>query len=526
MQLTKLLLELARFRIYGKRSVEVKSITQDSRKAKNGSLFVAVKGANFDGHEFVSEAIKMGSRVIVGERKKSDLKITKGVTYVQVENSRHVLSLLASSFYGFPSSKLKVIGVTGTDGKTTTVNLIYNLLKASGEKVGVVSTIGAKIGRREIDTGFHVTNPDVVTLHGLLADMVDKKCKYAVIEVTSHGLDQERVGRIEFDSAVLTNITHEHLDYHGSFEKYRDAKMKLFKMAKSFVVLNKDDESFNFISSATPPTTRRITYSIKDKNVTLYARNIREVNFITDFEVVRGGSTFAVRSKLLGEYNVLNILAAVAVALEYKVDIKKIKSTLYSFEAPKGRMQKIENEKGIDIFIDFAHTPNSLQNVLSYLRGRLNKKGFGRLIAIFGCAGERDIEKRALMGKIAAKIADISVFTAEDPRSEKVEKIINQIAKGAKMEGGEEIKLKKINKLSKKSLRLYKNSNHIFLRIPERGEAISYVLQKLIKRGDIVVICGKGHERTMAYGSVEYEWSDHEAVDLALKGRVKTIKRL
>ena len=524
MNLTRLLEGLLDYKIYGNRDVNIASITEDSRQVKKRNLFVAVRGLTVDGHKFIPQAIENGASVIVGEIDKTKVKIPRRVTYVKVESSRKALGHLASKFYGDPSEKLKVIGVTGTDGKTTTAFLIYHILATAGKKVGLVSTVAAKIGSKEVDTGLHVTNPDPMTLQLFLVDMTKAGCEFAVVEVTSHGLDQERVSGVNFDSAVLTNITHEHLDYHKNFEEYRDTKTKLFQSAKNFIVLNKDDESSDYILKAT--TVRNIFYSLKDRSSDFCAQNIREEGGNTIFEVISGVNSFSVQTKLPGEYNVSNSLAAIAVGLEYGIEVDSIKKALQLFKAPKGRLEKIENNKGFEIYIDFAHTPNSLEQVLSLLKKRIDlREKKGKLITIFGCAGERDKVKRPIMGEISSTIADISIFTAEDPRSEELEKIIGQMVIGAKRSKAKGVKY--TSEVAEWTPRIVENlkKGHVFFRIPERGEAISFALQKLARKGDTIVICGKGHEKSMAYNGVEYAWSDEEAVKLALKGDVKEITR-
>lgn len=404
-------------------------LTDDSRKVKKGYVFVAVRGRTVDGHDFIGEAIKNGATLIVGER---DLKI-KGVRYLKVGDSREVLGRLSSVWYGNPSENLRVIGITGTKGKTTTVHLVYHILTNLGEKVGLISSIAAKIGDKEIDTGFHVTSPDVISLHKFLKEMVDAGCKYAVVEVSSHGIDQKRIAGVNFEVGVLTNIAPEHLDYHKTFAEYKKVKT-------------------SFINSCR-------------------------------FKVIAPRQTNI--NALPGEFNNLNAEAAVETVEKLGFNRKKAIAALDSFDLPEGRLEEIKNDKGFRIFIDFAHTPDSLEAVLRYLRTKTKRK----LIAVFGCAGERDKKKRFKMGKISVNLADISVFTAEDPRTEDVNKIIDQIIAGAK-----------------------KSGNKNFFRIPERGEAIFFAIQKLAERGDIVAILGKGHEKSMAYGGAEHPWSDREMV--------------
>ena len=411
-------------------------LTDDSRKVQKGYVFVAVRGRTVDGHDFIGEAIKNGATLIVGER---DLKI-KGVRYLKVGDSREVLGRLSSVWYGNPSENLRVIGITGTKGKTTTVHLVYHILTNLGEKVGLISSIAAKIGDKEIDTGFHVTSPDVISLHKFLKEMVDAGCKYAVVEVSSHGIDQKRIAGVNFEVGVLTNIAPEHLDYHKTFAEYKKVKTSFINSCR-----------FKIIAP-------------------------RQTNI----------------NALPGEFNNLNAEAAVETVEKLGFNRKKAIATLDSFDLPEGRLEEIKNDKGFRIFIDFAHTPDSLEAVLRYLRTKTKRK----LIAVFGCAGERDKKKRFKMGKISVNLADISVFTAEDPRTEDVNKIIDQIIAGAK-----------------------KSENKNFFRIPERGEAIFFAIQKLAERGDIVAILGKGHEKSMAYGGAEHPWSDREMVINVLEER-------
>ncbi len=491
-KLSTLLSIFDNFQVYGPKNVEISRIADDSRKVKKGSLFIAIGGATFDAYKFIPNAISSGATVIVGEKSPHKSWVNE-VTYIKVPNSRRALSLIASVWHNFPSKKLKVIGITGTDGKTTTTNILYWILNKSKKKVGLVSTVSAKIGKVEHDTGLHVTNPEPIQLQKFLSEMVEKNCEYAVLEVTSHGLDQERVAGIDFDIAVLTNITHEHIDYHKTYEKYLGSKLKLFKKAK-MVVLNKDDDSYKRIKKVLSPKTRQLTYNSK---------------------ALKGDIKRAVDERFAEPYNRLNAAAAITVARELSIKDANIIEAIKTFPGVLGRMDKISNNRGINIFVDFAHTPNALKNVLQALKNF--KKKENKLIVVFGCAGERDIEKRIMMGKVSTKIADISVFTAEDPRHEDVNDIIQQMAKGAKESGAEEFSREeyKIQEFEK---------DHYFIRIPERGEGISFAIQKLAKKGDVVVVCGKGHEKSLAYGDIEYSWSDHEAVRTALVGKVKKIR--
>lgn len=377
----------------------------------------------------------------------------------------YLKGILAFIYYKNPSKDLRIIGVTGTDGKTTTSNLIYQILSDAGFKTGIVSTVNAKIGKKEIDTGFHVTNPGPFQLQNILKEMKETGCEYVVLEVTSHGLDQHRNFGIKFDIGVLTNITHEHLDYHKTFKNYVKAKAILFKNSK-VCIINKD--YFNFFKK----------YIKKDQKVILY-----------DKKSLSGNLLKVIHTKFEEEYNTLNAITAIHIAKEIGIKDSKISKAIESFNGVEGRMQEINNNRGLKIIVDFAHTPNALENLLKELKKQKTKSS--RLITVFGCAGERDVQKRPMMAKISSEIADISIFTAEDPRHEDVNEIIKQMEDGIK----------------NKKAKVYK--------IPDRLEAIKYAIS-LAKTSDTVVICGKGHERSMNFNGVEVPWADEIAIKKVL----------
>lgn len=389
----------------------------DSRKVKKGDIFVAVKGLTVDGHDYIDEAIKNGAKVVYGER---DIKNKK---YVRVPDSRVKLGELCSDYYGNPSSKLKVIGVTGTKGKTTTCHIIHHILVSCGKKAGLISTISAE--------GFHTTAPDIISLNKYLSDMVKKKYEYVVLEVSSHGIDQGRIAGIKFDISVLTNIRPEHLDYHKTFKEYKRVKMM-------------------FVNSA--------QYRIFSPSKT----NLNILN---------------------GEFNNLNAETAIEVVKELGISKSEALNALKTFKLPSGRLEEIENNNGYRIFVDFAHTPDSLEAALKYLK-TITK---GKLISVFGCAGERDPRKRSKMGKISTSIADLSIFTSEDPRTENISDILKQMKRGVS-----------------------KNKRNYIL-MPERGEAIAYALSKANK-GDVVGVFGKGHEASMCFDKYEHPWSDQSFI--------------
>lgn len=393
----------------------------------------------------------------------------------KTKNYYHLLqALTASLIYGFPAKKLKIIGVTGTDGKTTTAHMIYQILAASGKTAGLVSSIAAVTSGKTYDTGFHVTTPSPFALQKLLKQMVKKETEFAVLEVTSHGLDQNRLAFIPFEIGVLTNISPEHLDYHKTLENYLAAKAKLFRNAKTSV-LNADDHSF--VKFKKEIGGQLLTYGIKNQS---------DVNL----------KNFPLKLKIPGDYNYYNALAAVTATRVLNINDATIKKALEDFSNLEGRMEEVKNNLGIKIYIDFAHTPNALEQALATLRKALSVKSEARIIAVFGVAGERDKSKRPLMGAVSARLANITVITAEDPRSENPAVIAEQIFAGCQKQGG-----------------ILKEN--VFIEI-DRAKAIKLAI-KLAKPGDIVAIFGKGHEKSMAYGGKELPWSDKKEVIEALK---------
>lgn len=384
-------------------------------------------------------------------------------------------AILANILYGFPSNKLTVIGVTGTDGKTTTVNMIYKILKDSGFSVSMVSTINAYIGNKTYDTGFHVTSPNSFSVQRFLKEAIDSGSKYMVLEVTSHALDQYRFWGVKFNVGVITNITHEHLDYHKTFENYFQTKLKLIKNAK-YAVINKSlmDNQNSLRPWAKIFKGKVITFGLKDGTF--------------------NQEKFNLRLAILGEYNVENALAAIAVSSACGIDHKKASEIVGKFKGLTGRMQEVKNNKGIKVIIDFAHTPNGLEQALKTLRSQTTS---GRLISVIGAEGERDIQKRPMLGKVAKKLSDIVIVTAVDPRGQ-LKETNKQVAEGAKKAGAIEGK--------------------DFFIIDDRYQAINFSINKLAKKGDVVGVFGKGHERSMNLdGKKEIPWSDLEAVKRSLR---------
>jgi len=475
--------------------VEVAGISIDSRMLKPGDLFVAMQGGSADGHKYIPNAIENGASAILGDRDLSGFS----VPYFRIENTRQALTWLAAAFYNWPARKLTVIGVTGTDGKTTTSNLIYKILVSAGIKAGMISTVNAVIGNEILDTGFHVTTPDAHDVQRYLAKMIDSGLSHVVLETTSHGWSQHRVDGCEFDIGVVTNITHEHFDEHGSYENYRAAKARLFSSLERtgrkpkgnprLAVINRDDQSFEFLNGFIQ--TRKLSYGFGD-SADLRAENIEYGASEIEFTAVSRELRVDVESGLVGAYNISNCLAALTSTIYgLGIDPQVAARGIASLEGIPGRMEQIRLGQTFTAIVDFAHTPNALKVTLE--AGR--KMTQGRVISVFGSAGLRDKEKRRMMAETSAELADLTVLTAEDPRTESLEGILEEMASGARSKGGRE--------------------GETFWRIADRGKAIKFSI-RVAREGDIVIACGKGHEQSMCFGKTEYLWDDRTAMRAAL----------
>lgn len=476
------------------RPLEINKITTDSRQVAPGDVFVAVPGVNVDGHRFVSAALRAGAVACIVERVAPELE---GVPTVQVPNTREALAYLMAAWYDHPGRKLRVIGVTGTDGKTTTVRLVAGILAAAGHAVGTIDSVSAAIGGSETPTGFHTTTPDAPEMQAYLAEMVAAGVEYAIIETTSHGLAQHRVTSVEYDVAVMTNLTHEHLDFHGTMEAYREAKGMLFHALNTAArktgvikvsVLNRDDPSYAYYSAI--PAERQICYGMSE-SADLYASRVAVDPSGLHVEIVSPEWRQLVSSPLVGRYNVNNILAAVGVAYSQGIAPEAIAAGIAQVKGVIGRMERLDCGQPFTAIVDFAHTPNAMDNALQCAR-ELSK---GQVIVVFGCAGLRDVAKRPWMGEIAGRLADRVIITAEDPRTESLDDIMEQVAQGCREAGRQE--------------------GEGYWRIADRGEAIATAVG-MAKPGDVVIVTGKGHERSMCFGETEYPWSDQDAMSQAL----------
>ncbi|MFN2134753.1 MAG: UDP-N-acetylmuramoyl-L-alanyl-D-glutamate--2,6-diaminopimelate ligase [Candidatus Promineifilaceae bacterium] len=490
-------------------------LTEKSGEVNNGACFVARVRETSDGHPFISKAIDNGAMLIVAQKSPLEAGVTvpPGVVYLQVPDTAAAMAWLAAAWEGFPSRQLVMIGVTGTDGKTTTANILLAMLRAAGIRSGLLSTTRAVIGEQQEPLELHVTTPEAPVVQHHLRRMVEAGMTHCILEATSHGLVQQRVGAIAFDIAVVTNVTHEHLDYHGDFEKYLAAKRLLFEKLERerwpaagtsapkqsqerTAILNRDDGSYQSLSSV--PAAQQISYAIH-ANADVMAANIvyaaAETRFTINVSPILQPASqqrIALRSPLAGEFNVYNALAAASAALAAGAPLQAVSQGLQDMEQVSGRMERIDAGQPFQVIVDFAHTPNALANVIRAAR----RMAEGRIIVVFGSAGKRDVSKRQLMAEIAAAEADLYILTAEDPRTDPLEEILTSMAGAAAAAGGVE--------------------GQTFWRVSDRGIAIHFALS-LARAEDIVLICGKGHEQSMCFGVVEYPWDDRVAARKALE---------
>ena len=495
MRLHELLSDIPELDPGGLPDSDVPGVTADSRQVLPGTVFVAVPGLTVDGGTFLPDAARRGASLLIGEVPDPAL----GVPYRRVPAARGSLAHLAAAWHGRPARRLVMIGVTGTDGKTTTCNLIHAILQAAGLQAGLISTVNAVIGERVLDTGFHVTTPEAPEIQGYLAQMVAAGLTHCVLEATSHGLAQHRVAACEFDLGVVTNITHEHLDYHGTFEAYREAKGRLFaglsKRAPKplsvtpAAILNQDDASYAYLASLSG--VRQISYSLTAM-ADVHAEFVAPGAGGLSFDVIGAGYRQPIRSSLRGSFNAANILAAIAATVDGLGIAPEVAARgVASVASVAGRMEPVDLGQPFTALVDFAHTPNALRRALEAARAMTT----GKVIAVIGSAGLRDRAKRRLMAEAAVQMADETVLTAEDPRTEPLDAILAEMAAGAQAQGGVE--------------------GRTFWRVPDRGQALRFAVGRA-QAGDLVITCGKGHEQSMCFGETEYAWDDRVALRAAL----------
>ncbi len=449
--------------------LEITGLSYDSRKVKPGDLFVCIKGFESDGHKYAKSAVDNGAIAIVCEE-----PVEADVPQIFVENSRKAMSFLSACFYGYPSKKLRTIGITGTNGKTSTTNMIKGILEECGYKVGLIGTNNIMIGSIEYPS--ERTTPDSLEFNQLLKQMVDEKVDYLVMEVSSHSLCLDRIAEVEFDVGGITNISQDHLDFHKTMEAYTDAKCMLFDKSK-ISILNEDDSRFEYMKGKLKG--KYFTYGTEKGMVS--AHEIYVSDSEASYTVKYGEETARINLPIPGEFMVKNSLLAVTVALSLKIPFPFIKTALKKQAGIKGRLERVNTNTDYSVIIDYAHTPDGLVNVLD----SLNKIKKGRLITLFGCGGDRDKTKRPQMGKIAVDKSDFAIITSDNPRTEDPSAIIKDIVEGV--------------------------TGDNYITIENRRNAIEYAL-KIAKEGDIILLAGKWHEDYQIIGREKIDFDERVIV--------------
>ncbi len=468
--------------LIGSTNVAIMAISFDSRKIEKNSLFVAIKGTVGDGHQYIDQTIIKGAIAILCEELPDALN--KDITYIKVKDAAIALGIVAGNFYDNPSEKIKLIGVTGTNGKTTTVTLLFNLFKKLGYKTGLLSTVKNQINN-EIIPATHTT-PDAIQLNALLQQMVEKGCTHCFMEVSSHAIVQQRIAGIHFTGAVFTNITHDHLDYHKTFSEYIKAKKQFFDSLSSnaFALSNKDDSNGEVMLQNTKAVRKRYSlHAMAD-----FKCRIVENQFSGLLLNIDGNEVW---SKLIGSFNAYNLLAVYATAILLKEDKTNILTTLSSLSSVEGRFQYIRTDEGVIGIVDYAHTPDALSNVLKTIHDI--RTGNEQIITVVGCGGDRDAAKRPIMAKIACDLSTRVILTSDNPRSESPEAIIQEMQKGVDA----------VN---------YKKT----IAITDRSEAIKTACS-FAKTGDILLIAGKGHEKYQEIKGVKHPFDDMQVLQENLK---------
>ncbi|MGK0435957.1 MAG: UDP-N-acetylmuramoyl-L-alanyl-D-glutamate--2,6-diaminopimelate ligase [Flavobacteriales bacterium] len=468
--------------VIGSTNSSISSIAFDSRKVERNGLFIAVKGGVSDGHQFIDKAIEMGAKAIVCEKMPDN--IISGVTYIEVENSGESLGQIASNFYENPSNKLKLVGVTGTNGKTTTTSLLFELFTNLGYKVGLISTVVYRIGEKEIKATH--TTPDAIRLNELFAQMVEEKCDFCFMEVSSHAIHQGRINGIDFTGGVFTNITHDHLDYHKTFKEYIDVKKKFFDGLSSdaFAITNLDDKNGMVMMQNTKAEV--LTLAIKG-DADFKAKIIE--NQFTGLQLKINDKDLWV--KLIGDFNAYNILSVYAVALQLLEDELEVLTQISALNNVEGRFEYMRTTKNIVAIVDYAHTPDALKNVLKTIANI--RTGNEKVITVVGCGGDRDKTKRSIMANIACKLSDKVILTSDNPRTENPVTILEEMQKGV-----EPIDYKKT------------------ITITDRKEAIK-TASALAEENDIILVAGKGHENYQEINGERFPFDDLEILTETLK---------
>lgn len=477
MILSELIARIKPVSVCGSTDIEITGINIDSRRIKQGHIFVAMKGTQVDGHKFIGKAIELGAAAILLEDMPDEIQ--DGVTYVQVESTEDCVGIVATTYFGNPSSKLKLVGVTGTNGKTTIATLLYNMFRKFGHKVGLLSTVCNYIDGEPIPASH--TTPDPIELNELLAKMVEAGCEYAFMECSSHAIHQKRIGGLTFAGGLFTNLTRDHLDYHKTFENYRDAKKMFFdNLPKTaFAITNADDKNGMVMVQNTKAQVK--TYSTR--SMADYKARILECHFEGMYLEVDGRE---VGVQFIGKFNVSNLLAVYGAAVmlgKQPEDVLVVMSTLKSVN---GRLDPIQSPEGWTAIVDYAHTPDALENVLNAIHEVLNGKG--KVITVCGAGGNRDKGKRPLMAQEAVKQSDKVIITSDNPRFEEPQDIINDMLAGLSTEQKKKV-----------------------ISIADRKEAIRTAAM-MAGKGDVILVAGKGHEDYQEIKGVKHHFDDHEVI--------------
>ena len=463
--------------ILGNKEIEISETVFDSRKAVKNSLYIAIKGTLVDGHQYISSAIEKGAKAIVCEVLPEQKE--EGIIYIKVENSSKVLGLLASNFYGNPSKGLILVGVTGTNGKTSVSTLLFDIFKKMGYSSVLISTVEYRIGD-EVFPSTHTT-PDIITLNKILSKAVEQGCQYAFMEVSSHGIHQGRIDGLNFRIAGFTNITHDHLDYHKTFLEYLNTKKRFFdELPQTAVAITNIDDKNGLVMLQNTKAKKK-TYAVK--TLADYHGKLLELDFngmLLDFN----GKEFW--TTLTGKFNVYNLLLVFAIARELGFEENEILTTISKLKRVNGRFEVLKSQGGIIFVVDYAHTPDALENILDSINEIRTKNE--RLITVFGCGGDRDREKRPEMGKVATRKSTLAIITSDNPRTEDPAQIIKEIEAGVESQN-----------FSK------------YITIPDRKEAIKMAI-KFAEPKDIVLVAGKGHETYQEINGVKHHFDDKETI--------------
>lgn len=490
MKLKEILAGLEGLKVKGNLDIEISNIDKDSRNIKKGSMFIAIKGFETDGHEYIQKAIKQGAEAIMAQEG-IDMNLLKSipenVTIIVAKDTRYALAICSCNFYQNPSRKFKLIGITGTKGKTTTSFMTKSILEKSGKKVGLIGTIATYIGNKKLEDSDRTT-PESNKLQEIFAQMVKEGCDAVVMEVSSQSLKLHRVAGCDFDIGIFTNFSEDHISpkEHPDMQDYFNSKVELFKMCKTGFI-NIDDYHVNKLTKLVPECNIK-TYGI-DNNCDMLAKDITITNSYVDFKVKIGMRNERIKTGIPGRFSVYNSLAAICVGEKLGASAEEMKEALEEVRVP-GRSELVDNKKELTIMIDYAHSPESLENILSAVKSYTR----GRVISLFGCGGDRDSGKRPIMGEISGRVADFTIITSDNPRTEEPEKIVSQIEEGIKKTKGK------------------------YIVIVDRIEAIKYAINMADKK-DIIVLAGKGHEPYQEINGVKYPFDERIIVNDIINGK-------